>query len=199
MSLWIAAGHYLGKKVMTDGSSRGENSPSEETPDSDSGESKSTKATSVDVAAKLIQTVSIVIGVVLSVLSFNHARNMESSAREAEAQKRKAEAARPFLEIRQKLYLETVHAAAVLTNSQVHSEEEVRLSRQRFRDLYVAELSLVEGFGVESRMRDLAEVVDPELLHMTRAQLTAFELAHALRDSLKSSWQFDEAIVDNPN
>jgi hypothetical protein len=173
--------------------------PADETSDSDSSESKSTKATAVDIAAKLIQTLSIVIGVVLSVLSFNHARNMESHARTAEAEKRKAEAARPFLEIRQKLYLETVHAAAVLTNPQVHSEEEVKLSRQRFRDLYVAELSLVEGFGVESHMRDLAEVIDPELLQMTRAQIAAFELAHALRDSLKTSWQFDEAIVDNPN
>ena len=48
-------------------------------------------------------------------------------------------------------------------------------------------------------MRDLADVVDPELLKMTPAQVAAFELAHALRDSLKTSWQFEEAIVDNPN
>ena len=75
-----------------------------------------TRAAVVDLITKLIQTLSVVIGVVISVLSFNQAREREAAARIAEAQKRKAEAARPFLEMRQKLYLEAAHTAAMMAN-----------------------------------------------------------------------------------
>ncbi len=44
----------------------------------------------------------------------------------------------------------------------------------------------------------LAKAVDPTLLDFTPAQSVSYSLAHALRDSLVSSWQVNEAVVDNP-
>ena len=151
-----------------------------------------------DIVAGLIQTLSVVAGVVISVLSFNQARESEAVARTAEAQKLKAEAARPFLEMRQQLYLDAAHTAAMIANLRDYSEDEARKARQRFRELYVTELSLVEGFGVETHMRDLAAAADPELLNFTPAQAAAFELSHSLRDSLRKSWGFEAEVVDNP-
>jgi hypothetical protein len=174
------------------------------------------RASLLDSASKLIQVLSVVVGVIISVLSFNAARETEAHARVAEAEaktlelkkyedqrkdeseKRQAEAARPFLELRQKLYLEAVQAAAVLANPKDHSEEKVMEAKTRFRELYVAELSLVEGVGVEKGMIALAEAVDPDLRSLTPEQLAAYKLAHALRDSLVKSWKLDEKLVDNP-
>jgi hypothetical protein len=170
----------------------------------------------LDAASKLIQVVSVVVGVIITVLSFNAARQTEARARVAEAETRKldqkkyddqrrdeaakkqAEAARPFLELRQKLYLEAVQAAGVLGNPEDHTPDEMAKARKRFRELYVAELSLVEGVGVEGGMVALARAVDPKLLEMSKEQLAAYKLAHALRDSLVKSWKLDEELVDNP-
>jgi hypothetical protein len=151
-----------------------------------------------DSISKSIQVVSVVVGVVISVLSFNETRKKEASAREAEAMKKQAEAAKPFLKLRQKLYLEAVQAAGVLANPEDHAEDEVKKARTRFRQLYVSELSLVEGIGVEQGMVDLAKAVDPKLTNFNDKQRAAFHLAHALRDSLVKSWNIKETLVDNP-
>ncbi len=171
----------------------------------------------LDSASKLIQVLAVVIGVIISVLSFNAARQTEAHAREVEAEakklelkkyydqreeeaaKRQTEAAKPFLELRQKLYLEAVQAAGVLANPKDHTEDETKKAKKRFRELYVAELSLVEGIGVEKGMIGLATAVDPELTTMTKEQKAAYQLAHGLRDSLVKSWGINETVVDNPN
>lgn len=172
--------------------------------------------TRLDTYAKLVQLLSVVVGVVISVVSFNSARETEAKARgkesearqedarryfdqrEAESEKRQAEAARPFIELRQKLYLEAVQVAAVLSNPADHTPDEMEKSRKRFRELYVAELSLVEGFHVEQEMMELAQQVDPQIEDLSPAQSAAYRLAHALRDSLRKSWNFKEDVVDNP-
>jgi hypothetical protein len=159
---------------------------------------------------------SVVVGVVVSVLSFNEtrkkdadARQAEANAREAEAkkyqdqradeaEKRQAEAAKPFLELRQKLYLEAVQAAGVLANPEDHTEDEIKKARTRFRQLYVSELSLVEGIGVEQGMVALAKAAEPKLMTLDDKQKAAYRLAHALRDSLVKSWNLKETLVDNP-
>jgi hypothetical protein len=171
----------------------------------------------LDSATKLIQVLSVVVAVIISVLSFNAARQTEARAREAEAEARKleliqyadqrkddsekkqAEAAKPFLELRQKLYLEAVGAAGVLANPKDHAEDEMTKARTKFRQLYVADLSLVEGVDVARKMNALAAAVDPELTTMTAEQKAAYQLAHALRDSLVKSWKIDESVVDNPS
>ena len=94
--------------------------------------------------------------------------------------------------------MEAVQAAGVLSNSGDHTSDEIANARKRFRELYVAELSLVEAKGVEASMVELAKVIDPELAQFTPEQAAAYNLAHALRNSLVRSWDLDESIVDNP-
>jgi hypothetical protein len=125
---------------------------------------------------------SVVAGVVISVMSFNATREKEAEARELEA-------AKPFFTLRQNLYSEAVKAAGVLANPEVHSKEEIANSRKRFRELYVAELTMVEAKEVEATMKAMAASVDPDLLKMTKAQIAAYNLAHALRDTFANSWK----------
>ena len=139
-----------------------------------------TKST-LEHASQTVQVLSVVAGVVISILSFN-------STREKEADARRAEAARPFLQLRQNLYTEAVKSAAVLANPDTHSVEEARAARRRFRELYVAELSMVESSEVEKKMVALATAIDPELTSLTPAQQAAYNLAHALRDSFVAAW-----------
>jgi hypothetical protein len=105
-------------------------------------------------------------------------------ARKADADARRIEAAKAFLDLQQSRYTEALALAAILSNPETHTDDEFTKARKRFHELYVAELSMVEAPMVESKMVSLAAQVDPELLKMTEAQKAAFELAHALRDSL---------------
>ncbi len=68
----------------------------------------------------------------------------------------------------------------------------------RFRELYVAELSMVEPPQVESKMVQLARQIDPSLLNLNPAQKATYELAHALRDSFVSSWTPDKHHQHGP-
>lgn len=122
-----------------------------------------------------VKALGVVGGVCFSVWSFN-------STRVREAQK-------PFLELRQRLYMETVKQAGILANPDDHTAVEIADARRRFRDLYVAELSMVESTLVESHMVRLAEQIDPGLNPFTPAQDAAYDLSHALRDSFVTSWR----------
>jgi hypothetical protein len=135
----------------------------------------------MDTIGKTIQVLSVVVGVVISVLSFN-------ATREKEAETRRIEASKPFLELRQKLYMEAVKAAGVLANREGYTDKELTAARKRFRELYVAELSMVESPEVEQRMVTLAGTVDPSLTTLNPAQRAAYDLSHALRDSFVASW-----------
>ena len=135
----------------------------------------------VDGIAKTVQVLSVVAGVVVSVLSFN-------ATREKEAEARRIEASKPFLDLRQKLYMEAVKAAAILSTPDGRTQEEMRAARRRFRELYVAELSMVESPEVERQMVELAKGIDPGLIPLNPAQQAAYSLAHSLRDSFVASW-----------
>lgn len=135
----------------------------------------------IELCVQAVQVVSVVTGVVISILSFN-------SAREKEFETRKAEAAKPFLELRQKLYGEALKSVAVLANPETHSPDEIAAARKRFRELYVAELSMVESKEVEAKMVELAKGVDPQITSFTPAQQAAYNLAHALGDSFAAAW-----------
>ena len=142
----------------------------------------------LELLATTVQVVSVVVGVVISALSFNQTQLKEAAAREIEA-------AKPFFTLRQSLYAEAIKAATVLANPEVHTEDEIVKSRKRFRELYIGELSMVEESEVESQMVALAKVIDPELLAMNEAQRATYNLAHALRvdlpridGQLVSSW-----------
>ena len=148
---------------------------------------------------KTVQVICIVIGVVLSIQGFNQTRDKETRARVIEAENRKIEAAKPFLELRQRFYLDALQQAAILSNPETHSKIELDAARKRFRELYVAVLSMVEASDVEGKMVEFAGQVDPGLVAMTNAQNKAYNLAHAFRNSLINSWKVDEKVVDNPH
>ncbi|MFK8332377.1 hypothetical protein M2D63_020450 [Pseudomonas sp. BJa5] len=135
--------------------------------------------------SSLIQVISVVVGVVMSVISFN-------SARESEATARKLEAAKPFYVLRQNLYHEVVKVVGILVNPQFHTTDEINKAKARFRELYIAELSMVEAPEVEAKMKALAAKIDPTLLAMTEEQIAAYQLAHALRDTFTHDWKADQ-------
>jgi|SRR5215470_3929047 len=135
----------------------------------------------MDTVGKTVQVVSIVVGVVISVLSFNYTRDKEAEARRLEAQ-------RPYLELRQKLYIEAVKTIAVLSNPEDHTKAELLAAKRRFRELYVSELSMVEAPAVEHEMVTMAGIIDPELTHLDDTQNAALNLSHALRDSFVVAW-----------
>jgi hypothetical protein len=97
------------------------------------------------------------------------------------------------------LYSEAVQTVGVLANPKDHSEEERKKAEKRFRELYVAELSLVEAADVEGEMVEFAGLVDQLIPDMDAKQSAAYELAHALRDFLVKSWGIDQSLVDNPH
>lgn len=129
----------------------------------------------LELLATAVQVVSVIIGVAISVLSFKATQDLQT--------------AKPFLALRQSLYMEALQAAEVLANPQVHTEEEIAKSRKRFRQLYIGELSMVEAKEVEAKMVALAREIDPELLNMNEAQKATYNLAHALRDSFVDKWK----------
>jgi hypothetical protein len=141
----------------------------------------------LETASKLVQVLAVVSGVVVSVLSFNGARLKEAEVREKEAQTRRIEAGKPFVELRQKLYRETLQNAAILANADIHTAEEVNAARKRFRNLYVVELSMVENASVAGAMVKLAKVVDPQLVAMTAQQQAAYSLARTIGASFIES------------
>jgi hypothetical protein len=113
----------------------------------------------LETVSKIIQVLTVVAGVVISVASFNHTRDQEAQARSVEAQQQQVEAAKPFLELRQRTYLEALQQAAILSNPEVHKTEEIEKAGKRFRELYVAELSMVEARSVEGAMVELAKQI----------------------------------------
>ena len=132
------------------------------------------RKTGLELLASTVQVLSVVAGVVISVLSFNATRVKEAEARALEAD-------RPFVELRRSTYLEAVKTAAIIANPDGRSPDDLSKAKRRFRELYVAELTMVEDTDVESKMVNLAKAVDPELAKLTQGQEAALALAKALK------------------
>lgn len=105
---------------------------------------------------KTVQALSIVAGVVISVLSFNEARKQEALAQQAEAGKQQLEAAKPFLELRQRLYLDAVKQAAILANPEPHVQN-VPLLHRRWSRITAQGNILGTGHVVEVRYPGLKQ------------------------------------------
>jgi len=131
--------------------------------------------TKLELLASTVQVLSVVAGVVISVLSFNDTRLKEAEARALEADK-------PFVELRRAVYLETVKTAAIIANPDGRLPEELAKAKRRFRELYVAELTMVEDSHVASKMVGLAKAVDTDLANLNAGQRAALELAQALKN-----------------
>ncbi len=145
----------------------------------------------VEILGQVVQVVSVVIGVVISVLSFNITWQKEAEARRAAALKQEIEAEKPFLILRQQRYQETLQTAGVLANPEQNSAEELQKAEKRFWELYWSELALVEGRDVEKAMIRFGDELRPTMSPTSR-QAAAYHLSHALRDSLFRSWRIKE-------
>lgn len=157
--------------------------------------------TRIESISRLVQVVSIVAGVVISVLSFNQARGREAETSRLELEKRRIEASKPFLELRQKRYMEAVEAASVLATPDVHSEEELSKARKRFLELYWGELSMVEDASVESKMVEMAwslNLIQKEG-EKPNPKDAVYRLSHTIRDSLLDSWGVEERKAGSVN
>jgi hypothetical protein len=168
----------------------------------------------LETFSKLAQTVSVIAGIVVSVWTISAAQIKDAEARIHEIEKdrfqiekyyaerrdidrrNRIEATKPFLSIRQKLYMETVKLIGILANPSDHKPDEINAAKKRFRQLYVAELSMVESHDVEKEMFNLAGSVDPSLVKLTPAQISSLKLSHAIRDSLVNSWQVPNEYVE---
>ncbi len=134
----------------------------------------------LEILATTVQVMSVVAGVVISALSFNATRQKEAEARRFEAE-------RPFQELRRSVYLEAVKTAGVIANPEDHTPQDLVQAKRRFRELYVAELTMVESMEVAGKMVGLARAVDPDLANPTPSQIAALELARALGESYARS------------
>lgn len=164
----------------------------------------------LDNMLRAVKVVSIVAGVVITVLSFNETRQKDARARQTEADNRKfelqkyyddkqeqskreqVEAAKPFLDLRQKLYLEAIQNAGIIVNPNEHTDMEMKKAMKRFWELYWAELCLVESKEVESAMIRLGETITDTNTPIIGRQRAAVKLAHMLRDSLIKSWGIED-------
>ncbi len=140
----------------------------------------------LEYISKTVQVVSVVVGVVISILSYSDAREKEAEARIKEAQTRRIEALAPFYALRQERYVEVSKIAAILADSESYTEGQVVDAMKRFRALYIVELSMVESGEVESKMMEFATVVSPRLLQFSDSQTAAYNLSHALQKSFAS-------------
>jgi len=83
--------------------------------------------------------------------------------------------------LRRCVYLEAVKTVAIIANPEGRTQDELDKAKRRFRELYVAELTMVEDSAVASRMVHLAQAVDPELINLSPQQVAALQLAQALK------------------
>jgi hypothetical protein len=74
--------------------------------------------TRLELIASTVQVLSVVAGVVISVLSFNATRLKEAEARALEADK-------PFVELRRSTYLEAAKTAAIIANPEGRSPDDL--------------------------------------------------------------------------
>ena len=141
--------------------------------------------------SRFAQVFSVVVGVVISVWNITAAYQKDADAR-------RIEAAKPFLELRQKRYTEAIQAASILASQKFHTPDEIDAARKRFWELYWGELSLVEEADVETAMVKLGASLEPGLKKTPQQDLT-YCLAHALRDSLIRSWGVGEKYTGSIN
>jgi hypothetical protein len=158
----------------------------------------------LETSSRLVQVVSVVVGVVISVISVNTTRQQQAQAENAtrqqqvqadiaESRRRAVEAAKPFLEMQQKRYEETLHTIAVLATPENHTAAERATATQRFWDLKWSELGMVEGPEVHKAMEKVAS----DLFKKNRGDAVdtlhedIFQLSLAMRSSLMGTWGID--------
>lgn len=103
----------------------------------------------------------------------------------AQAETRRIEATKPFLERQLKLYTEATQAVATLATSK--KPEELDIASKKFWSLYWGELALVEDERVEAAMVQFGKALETGSVGQ-QLQPHSLAIAHACRDSLADSW-----------
>jgi hypothetical protein len=111
------------------------------------------------------------------------------TSQNAQAETRRIEATKPFLDLQLKLYTEATKVAATMATSTVPAD--VDTATKRFWALYYGELSLVEDAKVESAMVAIKMALDQGKTGQDLADLS-LKLAHTVRDSLANSWGVEQ-------
>jgi hypothetical protein len=124
----------------------------------------------------------------LAILTFAWGIYTYRTTSELQAESRRIEAAKPFLEKQLKLFTEATAITAKIATSQEATE--IATARARFLELYWGELGMVERGDVASAMIAFKAALDsnkpkPEL------QPIALRLAHACREELAAAWETD--------
>ncbi len=114
----------------------------------------------------------------------NELRQQRAEAQQ-QAESRRVEATKPFLEKQLKLYTEASQMAALIATSGDKSEVDKALSR--FWQLYWGELALVENRDVEKAMVGMKNVIVSQG-SPSDLQQASLKLARACRQSLDKSW-----------
>lgn len=114
----------------------------------------------------------------------------DTQKRQAEA--RKIEASKGFLDRQIKLLEEATSLAARLAIAR--PEDRKPKDVDRFWQLYWGELGMVEKGGVESAMFRYGALLDASADSPSKSTLgkAAIDIAHAARDELAQSWKVDE-------
>ena len=141
------------------------------------------KSEKVKSIGSFITIISIISGFVISIMNYRIVQEKESESR-------KIEAAKPFLELRQTIYLEALKNASILASKDVHTEDEVIQARKRFSELFWSEAGLIEESSIE---RDMIAIAESENLRdsITPTQMASYALAHSMRESLIKSCGVD--------
>jgi hypothetical protein len=134
---------------------------------------------------KAVKTLSI-LGAVVT-FAWGVYQHVESGKKQAET--RRIEATKPFLDRQLKLYTEATQSAATLATTEDPSERSAAM--KRFWSLYWGELALVEDRGVEAAMVMLGKGLERGAPQQELKQLS-LKLAHAARESLAGSWGVKE-------
>ena len=134
--------------------------------------------TSLETWIKILTLVGAVVAFIWGAYQF-------LATQRAQAETRRIEATRPFLDRQLKLYTEATQAASTLAVSS--SKEEVALAKQRFWSLFWGKLALVEDKRVEAAMVGFGRALD-EGKTGNELRGSSLELAHACRDSSAESW-----------
>ncbi len=132
----------------------------------------------IELGLKLLTPLLAVAAFVWGIYTYREAQFQQ-------AETRRIEATRPYLDKQLALYIEATQATATIATSADAAEVEKAL--KRFRALYWGELALVEHGDVARAMVDFRIALDAKKSQAELAPL-ALTLAHACRDELAMSW-----------
>jgi hypothetical protein len=131
------------------------------------------------------------------------ARKQEAVQAERDNIARRFEAQKPFNELQLKLYRDVAKTAGELVTITDFASPEWQAALRRFQQLFWTELSMVEDERVKKAMEKFSQQLETILEadstygvssdEVEALQQKAYRLAHALRDSIASTWSVELA------